>query len=95
MLLNVTIQNQSELYMLIRQLEFALLQLIQQVDGPITAIQYVLLGKLPITLIDPSTLHCILRTVSLHLPENYELIASNKMENIHLYYELVKSKNHR
>jgi hypothetical protein len=79
MLLDFTIHNQSELYVLIRQLEFALLQLIQQVDELITDIQHVLLGKLPITLNEPSTLHSTLRTVSLHFPENYELIASNKM----------------
>ena len=32
----------------------------------------------------------MLRNVSLHLPENYELVAGTKWENIHLYYDLVK-----
>jgi len=28
--------------------------------------------------------------VSLHLPEGYELIAGNKIENVYSYYELIK-----
>ena len=28
--------------------------------------------------------------MSSHLPEGYELIAGNKIENVHLYYELIK-----
>jgi len=71
--------------MKIRQLEFTLLQLTQQIDEFVAKVQYVLQGKLPINVIDPTTLHNILRNVSLHLPENYELIAGNKLESIHLY----------
>jgi len=52
--------------------------------------QYVLLGKLPINLLNPVTLHNILKNVSSQLPEGYELIAWNKIENVHLYYELIK-----
>jgi hypothetical protein len=54
------------------------------------AMQCVLLGKLPIKLLNPVTLYYIIKNVSLHLPEGYELIAGNKLENIHLYYELIK-----
>jgi hypothetical protein len=42
------------------QLEFALLQLIQQIDKPVATVHYVL-GKLPIKIIDPNTLYNILR----------------------------------
>ena len=35
-------------------------------------------------------MHIILRNVSLHLPEGYELVAGTRAENVHLYYELVK-----
>ena len=31
----------------------------------------------------------ILRNVSLQLPENFELIAGTKIQNIHLYYKLI------
>jgi len=36
-----------------------------------------------------TTLHNILRNVSLHLPENFELVAGVKFDNIHLYYGLI------
>ena len=36
----------------------------------------------------PNVLHSSLRNISLCLPENYELIAGTKFDNIHLYYEL-------
>jgi len=67
--LNVTFRNYSELYTVIRQLEFALLQMIYQTDELIGAIQCVLQGKLLISLISPTTLQGILRNVSLQLPE--------------------------
>jgi len=70
--LNITIYNQSELYMKIRQLAFVLLQLTQQIDELVATVQYVLQGKSPINFIGPATLYNILRNVSLHLPENYE-----------------------
>ena len=47
------------------------------------------MGKLPVNLINPTTLHNILKGVSFQLPENYELIAGARIENIHLYYNLI------
>ena len=47
------------------------------------------LGKLPIDFMNPATLNSILRNVSLHLPENFDLVAGIKIENIHLYYGLI------
>ena len=49
-----------------------------------------LLGKLPVNILNPTTLRNILRNVSLHLTKGYELVAGTRAENIHLYYELVK-----
>jgi len=66
--LNVTLFNHSELLVTIRQLKYALMQKIQQTDELLTAIQYVMLGKLPMNLINPTTLLNILRNVSLQLP---------------------------
>ena len=44
MWLNVTVYSQSKVYMAVRQLEFALLQLAQQIDGLLTAMQCVFKG---------------------------------------------------
>jgi hypothetical protein len=88
--LNVIVHDESEVYNSIRQLEFALLLLIQEVNELFAAVHCVLQGKLPISLVNPATLHHILRNVSLQLPENYELIAGNKIEDIHRYYGLIE-----
>jgi len=86
---NYTLHGQSELFTAVRQVEFALLQMIQQVIDLISAVQSVLQGKLPMNLINPTTLQDILRNVSTHLPEGYELLASPRSDTIYLYYELV------
>ena len=88
--LNATLRNDSEMYTIIRQLEFALLQMIHQFDEMIGAIICVLQGKLLIGLINPATLQGILRNISLQLPELYELIAGTKTEKIYLHYEVVQ-----
>jgi len=87
--LNVTVHSQSRVYMAVRQLEFALFQLTQHVEELLAAVQYALQGKLPITLIGPSVLHDIIRNVTFHLPEGYELLAGTRKENIWLYYEAI------
>jgi len=86
--LNATLQGQNELHTAVRQLELALLTLTQRFDELTNAVQYMSLGKLPMGFINPTTLHNILRNISLRLPENFELVAGVKVENIHLYYEL-------
>jgi hypothetical protein len=40
-------------------------------------------GKLPVKLINPTTLHNILRNVSLNLPDGYELISVTLVGDIH------------
>jgi len=74
----------------IRQLEFALLQLTEQVDKLFNAVQFAIQGKLSIEFVNPEKLHSILRNVSLHLQEGYELIAGTHINNVHLYYELTE-----
>ena len=86
--LNHTLNGQSELNTVVRQLEFALLIMLQKIKQLLEAIQSVLLGKLPITLINPSTLQNILRNVTLHLPEGYQLISGTSIDNMPLYYQL-------
>jgi len=53
-------------------------------------VQHILLGKLPITIVNPKILHNILRNITFCLPENYELAAGTRFENIYSYYDLIK-----
>jgi len=86
--LNINLFGQSELHTVIRQLEFTLFQLVQQIDVLFNIIQSAIHGRLFIKLVNPTVLQSILRNVTLRLPEGYELIAGNNIENIHLYYDL-------
>jgi len=88
--LNVTIHSQSKIYMAVRQLEFSLLQLILQVDELIGAIQCILGGRLPMTLVNP-WFFTKYYEMCLQLPENHELIAGIKWSNMCYYYEVFKA----
>jgi hypothetical protein len=77
--LNLRLLNQSVLFTVIEELEYALLQLTHHVDTLLNVIKYKLLEKLPITIIGPNVLHSILRNVSLCLPETYEFIAGTNL----------------
>jgi len=88
--LNVTIFGQTTLFMHIRQLEFTLLQLTQQVDRLFNSIQCAIQGKLSIEVVIPVVLQSILRNVSLQLPQKFQLLGGTHINNIHLYYELIK-----
>jgi len=89
MWLNLTLFGQSRIFTAVRELEFTLLHLMQRVDELFAAIQHAIQGILSVNLINPTTLHNILRNVSLHLPEGYELITGTRAENIHLHYNLI------
>ena len=78
------------MYIHVRQLEYSLMLVIQQIGELFSSVQYALLGKLPVNLVTPITLHRILTYISLNLPENYELVAGTKIQDVHVYYELVK-----
>ena len=85
----MTIYNHSVLFLVIRQIELALLQLTEQVDEML-GVLHILLEKLPITIVNPKILHSILRNISICLPKNYELAAGTRFESIYFYYDLVK-----
>ena len=87
---NVTLFGQSTLFMHIRQLEFGLLQLTQQMDKLFNSLQCAIQGKLSVELVNPFVFQDILRNVSVHLPEGCELVAGTNINNIHLYYEIIK-----
>jgi hypothetical protein len=59
--LKLTLHGQSDLHTDIRQLEFSLLQLTQQLEELFNAIQFAVLGILTIKLISPTVLQNILR----------------------------------
>ena len=80
--LNLTIHGQSTLFTTIRQLEFTLLRFTQQIDELINAVQHTITGKLPLSLVSPSTLLNIFKNISLHLPEGYELITGTKLKDL-------------
>jgi len=86
--LNITLFGQSELHTVIRQLEFTLFQLVQQIDDLFDIIQCAMHGRLSIKLVNPTVLQNILRNVTLRLSEGYELIAGTNIENIRLCYDM-------
>jgi len=60
--LNNTMLHQSDLFLQIRQLEYSLL-LVQQISDLFSSGQYVPLGKLPVSLVSPATIHSILTNI--------------------------------
>jgi len=86
--MNITFYAQSNVLLAIRQLEFALLRLIQQLNKLFEVVQCMIQGY-PVKLINPTTLHNILRNVSLNLQDGYELILGTQMDNVYSYYDLI------
>jgi hypothetical protein len=91
MWLNVTLHGMSELYILIRQLEFSTLKLQENLDELLGALECVLLGKLPVSLVSPHTLHGMLGNVSRKLPEGYEWVFASKYANLYKYYGIIQA----
>ena len=60
-------------------------------DELINAVQHIITGKLPLSLVRPPTLLDILKNISLQLPEGYELITGTKLKDIHLYYDTIQT----
>ena len=61
------------------------------VDELTDALQFVLLGKVPLNLIGPNMLREMLKSVAMVSPERYELIAGLSPNNMFLYYEMVQA----
>ena len=71
-------------------MKFTLLQLTHRLDEIFDATQLAISGSLSMELISPSSLQSILRNITHHLPEGYELIAGTRTEDIYQYYKLSK-----
>jgi hypothetical protein len=82
---NLTFLGHTTAYTAVRQMEFTLLQLTQKLDAIVDAIQLANSGSLSMKLLSPSSLQSILRNITLHLPEGYELIAGTRTEEIYQY----------
>jgi chromosome condensin MukBEF ATPase and DNA-binding subunit MukB len=74
---------------LIRQLEFSLACLESRLDQTLTALQFVVNGKIPVNLISPAEVRDILVNVSLSQPEGYELSAGLPNNDLSWYYMYV------
>jgi len=82
---------QREAAMAIRELEFTLTQLEISIDEFMNAMQYVMIGRVPVNLISPTILQDMLKNVTLVLPESYELIVRLSPNNVYLYYEVIQT----
>jgi hypothetical protein len=87
--LNNTLQHRRELCIHIRQLQYSLMLVVQQIGELFSSVQYALLRSLPVSLITQVTLPSILTNISLNLPDNYEFVAGTKFQDVNIYYELV------
>jgi len=82
---------QREAATAIRELEFTLTQLEISINELINAIQYVMIGRVPVNLINPTMLQDMLKNVVLVLPEGCELIVGLSPNNVYLYYEVIQT----
>ena len=72
-----------------RQLEFALMKLEISTDELIDALQFVLLGKVPLNLAKPNVLREMLKNVTMVLPEGRKIIAGLNSNNMYLYCDMI------
>jgi len=87
--LNYTIHNQSNTFMCVRQLEFAILELKTMVKETLNSLDSTMTGKLSMNLIPPTVLRNILKNVTSYLPDGYTLCASLQQNNIDVFYEFM------
>jgi hypothetical protein len=75
----------------IRALKLELLQLELSIEQLLEAMQYVMISKSQVNLVNPVMLQKILRSVSLILPEDYELIVGNGLNLMYWYYDIIQA----
>jgi hypothetical protein len=74
-----------------REIEFALTQLELSIDEFIDAMQYVLIGRVPVNLISPVMLQEMLKNVSLVLPDGLELIIVLSPNQVYMQYAVIQT----
>jgi hypothetical protein len=65
--------KQQEAIDAVRELQFALTQLEEQIDQLLSGFQTLMLGRVPLSLAPFTHMHSILKNVTLNLQEGYEL----------------------
>jgi len=85
------VNQQRQTATTIRELEFALTQLEVSIDEFIDAIQYVMIGRVPVNLISPVMLQEMLKNVSLALPDGLELIIGLSPNQVYMHYEVIQT----
>jgi hypothetical protein len=75
----------------VRNLEFALMQLELQLDEVLSALQTLVAGRAPFSLLDVHTFQRILNNISLSLPPGYDLLVGNHLNMIPWYYRHVQA----
>jgi hypothetical protein len=55
-----------------------------------TALQAIMIGKVPVNLITPRMLQYIIKNVSLSLPDGYDLVAGSEYGQLTWYYDLIQ-----
>ena len=83
--------KQREAATAMRQVEFALLRMETSIEELIVAMQFVVLGKIPLNLVRPNMLREMLKNVTMVLPEGYDLLACLNSNNMFMYYEMVQA----
>jgi hypothetical protein len=95
MLVNISFLAQSSLFTSIRQLQFSLMKLTQQLDELMNAVQLAMLGKVPISLVSHNLLLNVLKNLTLQLAGSCEIAYGIRDQDMSLYYELVKVSDGR
>jgi hypothetical protein len=86
-LLNATLNNETNVFVYIRQFEFEIVQLRAQIKDTLSGLDSTMGGKLSVNLISPTTLQSVLRSIIAHLPDGYTLISGTQLNNMYLYCE--------
>jgi hypothetical protein len=78
-LLNATLNNQTNVFVYIRQLEFEIVQLRAQIKDTLSGLDSTMVGKFSVNLISPTTLQSVLRSIIAHLPDGYTLFSGTQL----------------
>jgi hypothetical protein len=80
------LRRQQEATVVVRDLEFTLIQLQLQLEQLLEAFQTLMTGRIPANLLSFEKFHDILRDVSLNLPEGWELAMGSQYNQMPWYY---------
>ena len=85
-----TLNNQTNVFVYIRQFQFEISQLHTQIKDALSGLDSTMGGKLSVNLISPTTLQSVLRSIIAHLPDGYTLFTGTQLNDMYLYYECIE-----